>query len=121
MLPVALTTTMDRCVAIHGIIGNIHTDNPEYDESGRGWKRSYWIYPKNDLFNTTVSNRMWTWFSLKKMSIEIGGLKPICAPTQEQIDALGNRDLVFSATVKHGMYGTIEVISAAIVGVCDED
>lgn len=111
---------MKELIAIEGVVGNIHSDNPKYDQSGRGWKRSYWTYPSNELFDVTRNvaniNVVWTWFMMNTLSIQtVKGETQMV--TQDMIDQYGNVPLVFDVIAKHGEYGTIVIQSAVIKGV----
>jgi hypothetical protein len=109
---------MTESYQIQGIRGNIHSDNPRYTNSGKGWKRSYWEYPENELFDITISNVRWTWFDAKDISIYNSDNERQFL-SQEDIDKLGNKMLIFNATIQHGELGTFKASDIIIVGIVE--
>jgi hypothetical protein len=100
----------DISTQIGGIKAKLHSKY--HRDIGKAWATE-WTYPKNELFDISVSPTRMTLFDPSKMYL----MKELRYISQEEIDNNNDKIYIISGIVKHHMYGTMKVLD----DICIED
>lgn len=97
-------SVVEGCVTIEGIKAKLHSCHRK--NIGKAWAVE-WIYPKNALFDISISSSRLTIYSPDKVMIALGEDR-IEHLDQEAIDLIGDNMYIVKASIACYRYGTMK-------------
>lgn len=104
----------DMSVKITNIKAKLHSKY--HRDIGKAWATE-WTYPKNELFDISISPTRMTLFNPSNLYL-VSEARYI---SQSEIDNSGDKIYIISAVVRHHMYGTMRVFEDVLINEVIDD
>lgn len=104
----------DMSVKITNIKAKLHSKY--HRDIGKAWATE-WTYPKNELFDISISPTRMTLFNPSNLYL----LNEARYISQDEIDNSGDKIYIISAVVRHHMYGTMRVFEDVLINEVIDD